>query len=149
MNGLTHILDDRGKLKPILDRFVEEARDTVSRSAEADFAHFYAIGLDILVKKHCDLVFGTVSSPIERIWMNSLQVRFLRDAGMLVVTPPIPDVSKWRGEMLRAIAHSESVLTQVRKAGYSLGAVDTYLDAEVAAGRLPALMFAQHSRTAG
>lgn len=73
---------------------------------------------------------GTVTSPIERIWINSLQIRFLRDAGMLVITPPIPDVSKWRQKMHLVTTGAENALMQISKAGHSVAAIDTYLDAE-------------------
>lgn len=144
MNGtgvksLARILDDRDELKPILDLLVVEARKNLSSSPDAvGFAGFYSEALSILVNKHCDLVFGRVRSPIERIWINSLQIQFLRDADMLVVTPPIQDVEKWRREMLRAIEHAQSIIDGIHKAGYSLGAIDTYLDDQVRAGRLPA-----------
>jgi hypothetical protein len=137
MNGLAQLLDSRNELKPILDRLVEEARQQVSQSSKSpSFGAFYGQGLDILVNKHCDLVFGTVTSPIERIWMNSLQVQFLLDANMLVVTPPIPDVEKWRREMIFAIEHAQHVLERIHESGHSIGEIDTYLDDEVNAGRL-------------
>ena len=139
MKDLASVLDDRLRLEAILNLFVEEAREHVRGSAKhREFGDFYAEGLGILVKKHCDLVFGTVTSPIERVWMNSLQVQFLRDAGMLVVTPSIPDVAKWRNDMLQAIQRAQRVLDGIHKAGYSLSSVDEYLDDEVSAGRLAA-----------
>lgn len=137
MQWLKDLLDDRVKLKAVLIRLVDEARkDVFQSSGNEKFSEIYAQALGIIVNKHCDLVFGRVTSPIERIWMNSLQIQFLRDARMLVVTPPIPDVVKWQGDMLRAIKRAEHLLKRIREAGYSLGSIETYLDDEVAAGRL-------------
>lgn len=136
MGDFAELLDDQTRLKSALYRLVERAKVTVALNAGSRIASFYATGLCLLIERNCDLVFGRVTSPIERIWINSLQVRFLRDAWMLVITPPISDVGRWRSVISRGIVETECVTERARSSGHSLYEFDTYLENQVASRRL-------------
>jgi hypothetical protein len=135
--SIADLLSDRELLEPMLMRLVEEAGEHVAKqSEESGFAAVYTQALSILAPRHCRLVFEHAGSPIERVWMNSLQIQFLRDADMLVTTPPIADVVAWRTDMVKAITHAQVRIDAWNKTGRPITALKDYLDDEVQGGRM-------------
>jgi REase_MTES_1575 len=133
---IAQLLADQEALPPLLSRLaLEAAKDIVASGAFVDAPKYIESVMDVLASKHCRLVFQHAASPIELIWINSLQVQFLRNSSPLVTTAPVanfPDFIRSFPGMLR------NVDTFLRGYKGNISRLDEYFDAQVKAKRLPA-----------
>lgn len=134
---ITRLLDDPVKFPKLLARLASEAAaDVVAAGHFTEAPEYVEHALHILATRHCRLVFECAQSPIERVWINSLQTQFLRCSSMLVTTPPIPDFPAFYSNFQRTLVAVDRFLKWHRRNGGSLCNVDEYLDGLVQSGRL-------------
>lgn len=134
---ITALLDDAAKFPGVLSRLAREAAaDVVSRGHFSEMPTYVEHAIQILATRHCDLVFGMVRSPIERVWINSLQVQFLRSSSMLVTTPRIVDFPAFHKSFSATLNRIDEFLEWYRGNGGTLAELDSYFDQLARSGQL-------------
>lgn len=134
---LSEFLLDKEALERVLPKLVSEAAEDVIAGG-----HFRGMGgyvetaLGLLASRNNRLIFEYAESPIERIWMNSLHLQFLRSASMLVVTPPVPDFPSHFETVHGVIQRAGEFLRFYLSHGGKLDTLEEYLDGLVVSGHL-------------
>lgn len=139
MEELRMFLQSKELLDERLPILVTEATKTVvSRGHFGNMPSYVEESLSLLASRNTRLIFEHAESPIEKMWMNSLQVQFLRSAEVLVVTPPVSDFPAHFKTIHRTIKGAAAFFSRYLKegGGIGVGAIESYLDQAVADGRL-------------
>jgi very-short-patch-repair endonuclease len=93
-------LESRELFQPLFEDFLRRSI-TAQKEEETDplnpynFSSFYEMFIDNYARINTDIVFECCESPIERIFINSLTLLFLKNKNMeLHVTPPLADIEQ-------------------------------------------------------
>lgn len=135
---LRELLQDEQALQAVLAKLVSEATEAVL--AEGYFSNmsgYVETSLGLLASRNNRLIFQYSESPIEKMWMNSLHIQFLRSASMLVVTPPVADFPSHFSTVHNVIEGVGEFLKFYQSRGGKVNEIEEYLDGEVKSGRLP------------
>lgn len=90
-------LSTKEKFLPLLDYFIKKAIDEQNKTSKTDkssimFSEFYEKYMDFYPRTNVDNIFKYCRSPIEKIFVNSLVLLFLKNGIMgLHITQPLKD----------------------------------------------------------
>jgi hypothetical protein len=127
------------------DKFIQLARFFIKKSVQLQaaetedpkFCEYLRAGLDFLVDDGIDLIFRLTESPIERIFINSLVLGFIKaDPLNLVIQHSVKNAPKQIREFReRRLKTKEFASWYVNKYG-NLTGIEDFLDKEVLRGKM-------------
>jgi REase_MTES_1575 len=133
---LAKILEDPEQTRTILEALGTDAAETaIVQGGFSEAPDYIRSAFDILTHRHSTLVTVHTESPIERIWLNSLQSMFLRNSAMLLTTPPIADFPAFFARVPKIMADVDDFLAHCPG---GISGIEPFLDQLVTSGRLPA-----------
>ncbi len=135
-NNLREILQDKESFTRLARYFVIKLVEQAHEEAETDEENlFYDMlekSLELLVDEGIELIFNITESPIERIFINSLMLNFIKaDPLNLIIIPSLPNAPKQIIEFREYHLKFKDFIAWYRKKHKNLMGIDEYLDNEV------------------
>lgn len=137
-DNLRDILQDR-------DRFVELAEFFIRKAVEQEgeqhpdqgYLQNLEAGLKLLLSEATNIVFSVCESPIEKVFVNSVCLGFIKaDPLGLVITPPMQNAPQDMEDFRSYHGKFCEFTTWYRQRNGSLAGIEDYLDGEVAKGKM-------------
>lgn len=137
-DNVREILQDR-------DRFVELGEFFIRKAVEQErlelpdegYVQYLHAGLKLLLSEAVSIVFSVCESPIEKVFVNSLFLGFIKANPLgLVITPPLQNAPRDMEDFRSYHANFLEFTGWYRKRNGSLAGVDEYLDGEVKMGKM-------------
>jgi len=135
-NELREILLDKEKFIDLSNAFIAKTVEE-DQKEDAEFSKWYSMALETVTTINTDLVFELCESPIEKIFINSLLLGFLKaDSLGLIIHPTYQDTDKELTEFRTYFNNFLSFLEWYDKKFNSWTGIENYLDAEVGSGKM-------------
>jgi hypothetical protein len=135
-NELREILLDEEKFKNLSKAFIEKAVEE-DQKEDAEFAKWHSMALEAVTTINTKYVFDLCESPIEKIFMNSLLLGFLKaDSLGLIIHPTYQDTDEELTEFRTYFRNFLSFLEWYDNKFDSWTGIEDYLDGEVKAGKM-------------
>jgi hypothetical protein len=135
LESLRHHLSDREKFRELSAKFI---RATVENDDSTDsfFKKYYEGTLEAITLENSNEVFAAAESPIERTFLNSLLLTFIKNDGLgLLVYPTFDDAPAEIDRFLRLLNNFRDFVAWWRK-NASSSSMETFLDGEVQRGAM-------------
>lgn len=100
MDELYKYLDDKARFAPLLEDFISRSVAEIELNEKVDegtlkYSDFYKKCMANICLSNVDVIFDYCQSPIEKVFLNSLQLLFIKNQmPCLFVTPPYNDAEK-------------------------------------------------------
>lgn len=135
-NELREILLDKEKFTNLSKTFIEKAVEE-DQKEDAEFAKWYSMALETVTEINTNYVFELCESPIEKIFINSLLLGFLKaDSLGIIIHPTYQDTDKELTEFRASFKSFLSFLEWYDNKFDSWTGIEDYFDGEVKAGKM-------------
>jgi len=136
--NLRDILLDRNRFVEMAEFFIRKTVEEGQRDHLDDaYLEFLDAGLKLILTEAVDIVFSVCESPIEKVFINSLFLCFIKANPLyLIITPPFQNAPKDMEDFRSYHAKFLEFTDWYRKHNGSLSGVDEYLDGEVKKGKM-------------
>lgn len=135
---LRNILGDRQRFAELARFFINKSSDLHGNEAsDLRFAQYLKAGLELLLEENLRLVFELTESEIEKTFVNSLVLMFIKNDPLnLVVQHSVKNAPKQiEAFRERRVQFKKFTSWYIEKHGSLIGA-DDYLDEELARGKM-------------
>lgn len=135
-NELREILLDKEKFSSLSKAFIEKAVEDEKRE-DPEFAKWYSMALETVTTINTNYVFELCESPIEKMFINSLLLGFLKaDSLGIIIHPTYQDTDTELVEFRTHFKNFLSFLKWYDGKFKSWTGIEEYLDGEVKAGKM-------------
>ncbi len=145
MKKLRRTLDDKKHTTLLAMTFLDQMKNEMSGNKDPNFVGLFREASEVNVKRQINIVWETAESPIERIFVSSLLMMFLRyrDPLGLVITPAMCDAERNMEELRQSIAELKRAVAIREKQGDDMSPVAMLHDLQgaVSSGKLPASQY--------
>ncbi len=137
-NNLRDILLDRSRFVEMAELFIRKTIEEERLDHPDDaYLQYLDAGLKLILTEAVSIVFSVCESPIEKVFINSLFLRFIKTNPLeLIITPPFrntpQDIEDFRSDHANFLEFTD----WYKKRNGSLSGVDEYLDGEVKNGKM-------------
>lgn len=135
-NELRDILLDKDKFTNLSKAFINKAVEE-DQNDDVEFAKWYSMALETVTSINTNYVFEICESPIEKIFINSLLLGFLKaDSLGIIIHPTYKDTDKELTEFRKYFKNFLSFLEWYDNKFDSWTGIEDYLDGEVKSGKM-------------
>jgi len=128
---------DRNRYLELAKAFISNAVQEESVPEDQGFNKFYELALKTVFEVNERIVFEKAESPIERLFLNSLMLGFLKaDSLGLVVHQTNENAEQDIDEFLKYLANFKQFLSWHKDQYASYGRLEEYLDGQLSSGRM-------------
>ena len=133
---LREILQDREKFTGLAESFICVSVDEIAEE-DSRYSKIFELGLRHLVKHAVEISFGYTESPIEKIFINSLLLTFIKEAPLdLIVLPPADNISKAVSNFRATYVQCEKFISQYKERIGNLAQFSGFLQSLVDEGEV-------------
>jgi len=137
-DDLMEILQDRQRFAELARFFIEKSSNVQATEAgDPRFGRYLKIGMDLLLQENLTFVFDQTESPIERVFINSLLLSFIKNDPLnLIIQHSVRNAPK-QMEAFRERRRQFKEFSAWYKAKHgNLTGADDFLDREFARGKM-------------
>jgi hypothetical protein len=117
--------------------FIRKTTEKDQYNPDNEYLRYLEYGLKIILTMEIDIVFSVCESPIEKVFINSLFLCFIKANPLyLIITPPFQNAPKDMTEFRSYHAKFLEFIDWYKRRNVSLSGVDEYLDSEVKKGKM-------------
>lgn len=136
-DNLRDILLDRDRYIELANAFISKAIEEESAPEDEGFNEFYQLALKTVFEVNERIVFEKAESPIERLFLNSPMLGFLKaDSLGLVVHQTKDNAQRDIDEFVQHLSNFKQFLSWYKGQYSTYGKLEEYLDGQVSSGRM-------------
>lgn len=138
---LCKILNDKQQTLAMANAFLDKMKGEIKEKEEEEFVAFHRGASGAHYKRLIDIIWACAESPIERIFISSLMMNFIRNHDPLgfVITVPMSDAERNMSELRQSIADMKDAISSRTARGNDVLFPSLFQDLEAAvkAGKVP------------
>lgn len=136
--GLLEHLEDKQKFRELASYFIDSAVEELTQEENPTHSpEFIRAGLEMLSLENTQFVFDHSQSPIETIFLNSLDLCFIKNGLPLIMMPDIQDVLKYISMFKAELSSLADFADWYEQRDSNYTNIDTFFTQKVNRGAMP------------